>query len=66
MNERELIVRIDSTASHDEASLLVYRLRSHIEFVVTEKLGGDASVLLSKEEVSKLLHTLASTLRENS
>jgi hypothetical protein len=65
MGERELVARIDSEGNDGAASLLVYRIGSQIEFVVTEATGADASVFLPTGEALKFLESVASSVRKD-
>jgi hypothetical protein len=61
---REPIVSLTGPSGEEEgaAHLLVYRLGSQIEILVTEENGADSSVLLSEEQARKLGSALTANL----
>ena len=60
---RESIIRLDGTDLDDRAAvLLVYRLSTRIEVVVTEEHGPDAVVVISREQAKELTRKLLAEL----
>jgi hypothetical protein len=63
---REPIISLAGPSGEEEgdAHLLVYRLGSQIEMVVTEENGADSSVLLSEEQARELVCALTAALNQ--
>jgi hypothetical protein len=61
---RDPIVSLTGPSSEEEghAHLLVYRLASRIEIVVTEEHGADSSVLLSEDQARELISALTAAV----
>lgn len=62
MTERDLIVKVNGTASEGLGSVLVYHTGPQIEIVTTEEKGSDAAVFLSKKEAAVLVRALSKSL----
>jgi len=65
MGDRILIIRLDGNDLDGGASsLLLYELEGAVEVVVTEEHGGDAVVVLSREQARDLARSLTMAIGE--
>ena len=65
MGERSLIIRLDGDdLDRGASSLLLYEIEGSVEVVVTEEHGGDAVIVLSREQTRALARSLRVALGE--
>ncbi len=63
MVDRKPILQLSGkTLKGSPAILLLYELDGNVEFVVTERHGGDARVVISNAQLSELLQELRISL----